>query len=189
MADIQTVLRSAIEEVLSDRDYKQPPAFYRLWSDIGQTYFEIPSGQILDAIWDRRTTDVTITKRTQPAQPAYYEPYVAYPDTDFTQVQVPDHISHKLIHPTAHSILRFASDAESDYILAPQNPRLQRSLCKKTLQEFFSSNLSAVWQLTDTWRRELNARSEQEYAQQIQSGTLQCFYGDTNFIAHWVNLG
>jgi hypothetical protein len=181
MADIQTVLHSAIEGILSDRNYKQPPAFYLLWSDIGQTYFEIPSDQILNAIWNKRPTDVTITKRNQ--SQSYIQSSYGYPSQEL------DHISHKLIHPTAHSILRFASDAESDLILAPQNSGLQRRLCAKTLQDFFSSNLTAVLQSTDAWREELRERCQGEYIQKNQKDTLQGFYGDANFIAHWANLG
>jgi hypothetical protein len=86
--------------------------------------------------------------------------------------QESDHISHGLIHPTVHSILRFASDAESDRILAPYNPGLQHRLCAKILQDFFSWNLAAVL-----------------YGPQESSSTLQYFYGDANFIAHWTNLG
>ena len=130
MADIQKVLGSAIEQILSDRNYKQPPAFYRLLFDIGQTYFEIPSDQIFDAIWEKRAT--IATKHDQPRYGLQSR-----------------HVSHKLIHPTAHSILRFASDAESDHTLAPHNPGLQRRLCAKILQDFFSSNLAAVWHLTE----------------------------------------
>jgi hypothetical protein len=176
MADIQTVLRLAVEEILSDSNYKQPPAFYRVWSEIGQTYFEIPSDQISDAIWDKRTT---ITTKSN--QPGYHNSSLPK--------QTMDPVSHKLIHPTAPSILRFASDAEPGHIPAPQSTGLQHRLCIKTLRDFFSSNLTAVWQLTDAWHEELKQRGHQKYALFFQSGTLQCFYGDTNFIAHWANLG
>jgi hypothetical protein len=170
MADIQAALRSAVEQILSDQNYEQPPAFYRLLSDIGLTYFEIPSDQILDAIWNKRTTSLITTKRKWPGY------------------QQSDHVSHQLIHPTVQSILRFASDVESDDILAPHNSGFQRRLCAKILQDFFSCDLAAVWHLTDAWREEVRPRGT-VYAEQTQNDTLQRFYGDTNFIAHWTNLG
>ena len=44
----------------------------------------------------------------------------------------------KPIHPTAHTILRFASDVESDGILDPQ---LQSRFCARILREFFENNM------------------------------------------------
>ena len=77
-------------------------------------------------------------------------------------------ITGQLIHSTAHLILRLASDAESDYILAPHAYGLQSRLSSRTLQEFFTSNLRA-------------ARSE--------TGSVDCLYTDANLIARWANLG
>jgi len=47
----------------------------------------------------------------------------------------------KLIHPTAQTILRFASDVESGGILDPQ---LQNRLCARILREFFGNNMKIV---------------------------------------------
>jgi hypothetical protein len=181
---IQAALRSAVKKILSDQSYEQLPAFYRLWSEIEQTYFEIPSDWIFDAIWNKRTTDSIITKRTQPGhhQQLSTSLYSVAPP------QESDHVSHKLIHPTARSILRFASDVESDHILASHNSGLQRRLCARILQEFFSENLAAVG-LTAAWHEELRKKGHQQFAQEHQKDTLQRFYGDANFIAHWANLG
>jgi hypothetical protein len=182
MTDIQTVLYSTVEEILSDQNYEQSFAFYYFWFDIGRTYFQIPSDQIFNAIWNKRATDLIITK------PVSQSSFGVFGTNSITQAQESDRVSFKLIHPTAHPILRFASVAESDHILAPHNFGLQRRLCNRTLQDFFSSNLTAVWQLTDTGREELRRSYGSRYVQQVQNG-LQCFYGDTNFIAHWANLG
>jgi hypothetical protein len=174
--DIQTVLRSAVGEILSDENHEQSLAFYRSWFEIGRTHFTIPSDQIFDAIWKKRTTDVIRTKHSQPASSKQASPQ-------------PDHVSHKLIHPTAHSILRFASDAESDHILASHNPGLQRRLCAKILQDFFSSNLTAMWHLTAASQEERGPTHWGRDPREREHSTLRCFYGDTNFIAHWANLG
>ena len=79
----------------------------------------------------------------------------------------------ELIHPTAHLILRFANDVESDRILARHNAGLQTRLCTTILQSFFSYNLATV-------------RYEEE---NCSGGTVKPFYADTNFIAHLANLG
>ena len=76
------------------------------------------------------------------------------------------------IHTTAHLIVRFAGDAESDRILAPHNARLQGRLCTRVLQEFFSTNLGYVQGVeTGSW------------------GSVPYFHTNTNLIAHWANLG
>jgi hypothetical protein len=95
----------------------------------------------------------------------------------------------RLIHPTALSILRFASDAEPDQIPAPQNSGLQHRLYAKTLQEFFNSNLTAVWHMTDEWREENIKCYGLDYVQRTRDSNKHYFYGDTNFIAHWANFG
>ena len=73
----------------------------------------------------------------------------------------------QLIHSTAHLILRFASDAESDHILAPHSSRLQSRLSTRALQDFFGNNIMAT-----------QGRSYPEDT-----------YSTTNLIAHWANLG
>ena len=137
MEDINKSLGLAIHQ-LSDANYAHSLAFYRFWLDIGQTYHPFPSDQIIDAIWNNRGTNLSLI----------------------------DPAKGKLIHSTAHLILRFASDAESDHLLAPHNSGLQNRLCARILREFFSGNLRS-------------ARSEQAVN----------FYADVNLIAHWANLG
>ena len=99
---------------LSDQNYARGLDFYRFWFDIAQSYHQVPSGQILDAIWKNRGTG-RINSGQGP-----------------------------LIHSTAHLILRFAGDAELDPTLAPHNSRLQSRLCTRSLQEFFSKNMEIV---------------------------------------------
>jgi len=72
------------------------------------------------------------------------------------------------IHQTAHLILRFASDAESDQILAPYSTGLQSRLCAMSLQEFSHNNLMVA-----------------RYGREAVGG----FYTDVNLVAHWANLG
>ena len=123
---------------LSDENYAQSLAFHRFWLDVGQTYHQVPPDQICDAIWNNRGTGSIDAKQG------------------------------KLIHSTAHLIVRFASDAESDdHLLAPHASGLQSRLSTRTLKEFFSSNLRI-------------SRGD---------GTVNEFYATTNLIAHWVNLG
>ena len=83
----------------------------------------------------------------------------------------------ELIHTTAHLTLRFANDVESDCILAPHNAGLQNRLCTRTLQDFFSNNLEIVWD-ADLGRR-----------MGYWDCTPENFYANTNFVAHWANLG
>jgi len=128
---------------ISDQNYDQSFAFCRLWLGIGQTYSQNPPGQLFDAIYYNRATS--------PMDPA----------------------SSKLIHPTAHLVLRFVNDAESDPILAPSNPGLQNRLCAMILREFFENNLRVV---TDT-----GGRLGELAADQLPA--------DANYIAHWANLG
>jgi len=74
----------------------------------------------------------------------------------------------EIFHLTAHLILRFASDAESDHILAPCSSGLQSRLCTRSLREFSSNNLMIARYGRDAVRE---------------------FYADANLIANWANLG
>jgi hypothetical protein len=135
-------LQRALDSVvceLSDQNYEQSLAFYRFWFNIGQTYHQIPPGLIFDTILENRGINWTY------------------------------HARGEIFHPTAHLILRFASDAESDPIFAPYNFRLQSRLCARILQEFFNSNLEAVWQ--------------------GKYGNKWSLWADANLIARWANLG
>jgi hypothetical protein len=137
---------SAVKEILSDQNYERSFVFYRFWFGVGQTHFKIPSDQIFDVIWNKRATELIRTKtqstsilppgeRLWPGERlcSGERLWVASP------TQESGHVSHKLIHPTAHSILRFASDAESDRILAPHNSGLQRRLCHEGLSKISSA--------------------------------------------------
>ena len=124
---------------LSDHNYAQSLDFYRFWCGTGQTHLQIPSDQIFDAIWNKRAVGSLI-----------------------------DPNSPQLIHSTAHLILRFASDVESDRVLATNSSGLQGRLCAGSLREFSSNNLMAA-----------------RYGRDAVGN----FYADTNLIAHWTNLG
>ena len=136
MEEIDKALGSTVG-ALSDENYAQSLDFYRFWFDIGQTYYQFPSDQVFNAIWNNR------------AKGSMIEPG-----------------SGKIFHSAAHLILRFASDAESDNLLAPYSAGLQNRLCARSLREFFGNNL-------------ITARGGWTYE----------FYADANLIAHWANLG
>jgi hypothetical protein len=139
-------IRGALDSVaskLSDENYEQSFAFYRCWFDIGQTYHQIPSDLALDTILLNNKATGSI-----------------------------DANRGELIHTTAHLIVRFAGDAESDRILAPHNTGLQSRLSATILLEFFSTNLGCVRGAeTGSW----------------DSGAY--FHTNANLIAHWANLG
>jgi hypothetical protein len=146
MDRIQRALDSVVSK-LSDENYEQSFALYRFWFDIGQTYHQIPSDLVSNAILSNRTTGSINAGRGE------------------------------LIHTTAHLTLRFANDVESDRILALHNAGLQSRLCARILQDFFSNNLEIVWDAgighnTCYW-----------------ACTPEYFYANTNFVAHWANLG
>ena len=122
---------------ISDQNYDQSFACYRLWSEIAQTYSQNHPDQVFDSICDNRASSAINAG------------------------------SGKLIHPTAHLILRFASDAESDRILSPQSVGLRSRLCARTLRDFFEKNMTLV--------------------QDCHSGVT--FWADVNFVAHLANLG
>ena len=143
MENIEKALALAVISLVSDQNYAQSLASYRFWSDVGHTYHQIPPDQIFDVIWKNRGSSSIDSQRGQ------------------------------IFHPTAHLIVRFVSDTESDRILAPYTPGLQSRLCTKTLHEFFSGNPGVVWDRTNGYGR----RNEQG------------FYSDANLIAHWANLG
>ena len=129
---------------LSDKNYAQSLACYRFWFDVGWTYCQSPPDQLFDAIWTNRAGGST-------------------------------NLVHgtTLIHPTAHLIVRFASDLESDLISAPHSSGLQTRLCTTTLREFFKNNLAAAWY------------KENGYS----DGAVPNFFVDANLIARWANLG
>ena len=137
MEEINIVLDPVVGQ-LSDQNYAQSFNLYHFWFDVGQTYYQIPPDKIFDTIWKNRTTGSKM---------------------EFS--------SGNLIHSTAHLILRFASDAESDPILAPYSSGLQRRLCAMSLQEFFRCNLRDARDVEWAYDR----------------------YADVNFVAHWANLG
>ena len=127
---------------ISEEKYDNTFACYRLWFEIAQTYSQKYSDQIFDSLFHGRG------------------------------FQGVEYKSGKLIHPTAHLIVRFARDAESDNTLAPYAIGLQNRLCAEILQEFFKGCMGNV-------RDRVLGR---EYHPEQ-------FLADANFVAHWVNLG
>ena len=110
---------------LTEEKYAQSLAAYLFWLDIGQTYYQIPSDQVLNVIWNNRATTDSINPH-----------------------------NGQLIHSTAHLILRFARDAESGHIAVPHSSGLQSRLCARTLRGFFSNNAETMMsarELSDSW--------------------------------------
>ena len=145
-----TIAMGSIQEALSllvrdisEENYDQSFTCYRLWSEITQTYSQIHPDQVFDSICNNRVSSAI------------------------------DPGSGKFIHPTAHLIVRFASDAESDGILASQSIGLQSRLCARTLRDFFENNM-------------VNVRS---LVQECWDDFSYEFHSHVNFIAHWTNLG
>lgn len=124
---------------LSDENYARFLPFYRFWLDAGQHYVQIPPDAIFGAIWDGRVVSSIVPERGQ------------------------------IFHSSAHLLLHFAEDAESDSILAPYSSKLQSRLCARSLREFSTNNLIA--------------------AHRYDRNTSAAFYADANLIAHWTNLG
>ena len=113
MGSIQEALGLLVRDI-SEENYDQSFACYRLWSEITQTYSQNHPDGIFDSTCDNRASSAI------------------------------DPASSKLVHPTARLILRFVSDAESDPILSPQSVGLQSRLCARTLRDFFEKNMINV---------------------------------------------
>ena len=156
MENIERALGFAVRG-FSDQNYAQSLKFYRFWFDIGQTYYRIPEdGSVVGTAWGASN------RKTSSDQT-----FDAIWNNKETRSIVPG--EGKLIHPTAHLIVRFASDAESDRLLAPHSSGLQSRLCARTLRGFFSDNLEVV----------------------VGGGldVVSRFCATTNLVAHSANLG
>ncbi|KAF9783235.1 hypothetical protein BJ322DRAFT_1069780 [Thelephora terrestris] len=121
MSDIDKWLISPVGK-LSDQNYEESFALYRLWFDIRRTYFQIPSDRLFDDIWGNRFSSEVSPK------------------------------DGKLFHPTAHLILRFVKDTELDCILGPHSAGLQRRFSARTVQVFFENNVLGRWGRDQNWR-------------------------------------
>jgi len=142
MGDIEKALTLVVRE-LSDKNYKQSLPSCRFWLEFGQTYSQIPPDPIFNAIWNGRTSGSIDPFRT----------------------------NGNIVHPAAHLVLRLASDAESDPILAPHSSGVQSRLYKRVLQGFFINNLEIT--------------SDPQYGSTAQTD----FCADASLIAHCANLG
>ena len=169
--DIEEALSSVVGKI-TDRNYEQSLACFRFWLKIGQTYCQIPYDPgpdysktlfeyVFDAIWRNRTAT--------PIDPG----------------------CGKLVHPTAHLILRLARDVESDHLLAHHGDGLQTRLRTKVLLEFFKTNLELVQGKNDH-PAPVQRWGGHPTPAQGKSGLpnrLQSFCADTSLIAHCINLG
>ena len=142
MDNIQWSLDSVVSKI-SDENYNQSFACCRFWFDIAQTYHQLPSDLLFNAILNN------IGKGSIKWEHG------------------------ESIYATAHLIIRFARDVESDPILAPHNVGLQSRLCARILKDFFSGNLGCVrGGETGSW-----------------DNVVEDFCASTHLIARWANLG
>jgi len=167
MEEIQKVLLSAIWRMLSDPNYEQSLAFYRLWVDIGQTYFQISSDQMIGAIWNNRAVRPIVSISTHCGS--------SHPTRGAYNLDL-----NTLIRPNAHLAHRFASDAESDHTIAPHNARLQSRPYTRALRGFFDDNSMIV-----RYKEIYAAGGVWSYSTDV----LDCFCVNTNLVARWANLG
>ena len=113
MERIQQALDILISR-MSDKNYDQTFAYYRLWFEITQAHSRKYPDQIFDSLFQNRGT-----QGIRPGRGG-------------------------LVHSAAHLIVRFTRDAESDDTLGPYAIGLQNRLCAKILQEFFEGNMEIV---------------------------------------------
>ena len=99
---------------ISEQNYDESFANYRLSFEIIQTYSQRYPDLIFDSLFDNRGTQGI--------------------EDDF----------NKLIHSNAHLIIRLAGDAESDSTLGPYAIGLQNHLRTKIQQEFFESGIGII---------------------------------------------
>jgi len=141
MGDIGKALTLVVHG-LSEKNYEKLLGLCHFWLELGQTYSQISPDPIFNAIWNGRTSD-------------WIDPF---------------NFNGNIIHPAAHLVLRLASDAESDPILAPHSSRVESRLYTRVLQEFFVNNVEIT-------------------SNQKGSTVTANFYADASLIAHWANLG
>ena len=140
MSNIEEVLGSLIKN-LSEKNYERSFAQYRFLIEIARTCSQIPSDLILNTIWKQ------ISNRQLPSHSGQY---------------------YYILYPTSPLVLRFASDAESDNILAPHTAGLRSCLCTNTLRQFYDHWLGVIYR---------------------GCAPSADFLLDANLIAHTVNLG
>ena len=102
---------------LSDENYAESFAFYRVWFDVGQAYHNMTSDQIFRDIRDNKGGS-----------------------------SAGDLVS-ALTQSNVHLFVRYASDVESDPILSPHCSGLQSRLCTESPREFFGDNMVIVFRM------------------------------------------
>ena len=120
---------------LSGENYAQSLAQYRFLFCLAQTYSQIPPDVIFDSIWNQIKNG-------------------GIPSFDY-----------ETLYPTSPLIFRFASDVESDSMLASHCVGLRNRLCASILKEFFDDGLGVL------------------------SGSSWNSFLPANLIAHGANLG
>ena len=138
MSNIQGVLGSVVRN-LSEENYEQSFAQYRFLVDMARTCSQIPTDLIFDTVWNK-----------------------------ISDLQLPSHGNQRIFYPTSPLLLRFASDAESDSVLAPYSAGLRGRLCTSVLRQFYGHGLGVLY-----------------LGGSPSTNHLLC----ANLIAHAVNLG
>ena len=138
MSNIEEALGSLIRN-LSEENYEQSFTQYRFLFELAQTYSQIPSDLIFDSVWRQIRSH-----------------------------KLSSHENQGVFYPASPLILRFASDAESDSILASHSAGFRSRLCTSMLREFFDDWLGLLYR-----------------GHNLRNGYLM----DVNLIAHGANLG
>ena len=76
-----------------------------------------------------------------------------------------------LIHPTSHLLIRLLTDVGADPVLSTYASSAHDQLCRVSLRDFVDDNLDIMLGRT------------------LYDWELCRFYTNTNFLAHWINLG
>ena len=134
-------LLSGLLDDLSEENYEQTVSEYRFWMKFGVTHGWIRDDLLFDDIWNRMYTDLV------------------YPTSD------------RLIHPTAHLLIRFIADVGLDPALSAYVSSTHDRLCRVSLEGSVDNNLSFM--SGNRWH----------------DNRLGRFYTNVNILAHHINLG
>ena len=129
---------------ISDENYDQTFTGFRLWIEISQAHLHKPTLRIPDCLYDNRGSSAIKPR------------------------------SGKLIHPTAHLIIRFAKDVEPGHVLPSLGIRRKSHLCAQVLSRFFAQNVELM--MNKSYRKDPDK-------------DRQWLCTDANFVAHFAKMG
>ena len=95
----------------------------------------------------------------------------------------------KLFHPTAHLIVRFASDAETDHILGLHSARLRSRFGEELLRRFLEGNMESVRNRNEVDERRKRGGNLLEESESKSKETNRRFAVNSNILAWQANSG